>query len=62
MQICADQRQTKSAGQDRPACPPLHRFSRIPNRYFQYAEISRKFVKKFLEQALGLFQKQRSTN
>jgi len=62
MQICADQRQTKSAGQARPACPPLHRFSRIPNRYFQYGTLSRKYSKKFLEQALGLFQKKGALN
>jgi len=32
--------------QDRPACPPLHHFSRIPNLYFQYGKVSRKFLKK----------------
>jgi hypothetical protein len=57
MQICADQSQTKKRRPGPPACPPLLRFSRIPNRYFQYGKVSRKFLKKFLEQVRGLFQK-----
>jgi len=56
--------ETKSAARTArlPAAAPTIRFSRISNLYFQYARLSRKFQKKFLEQAKGLFQNQeRST-
>jgi len=42
-----------------PACPPLHQLSVFPgylNYIFNTPESPENFQKKFLEQALGLFQ------
>jgi hypothetical protein len=64
--ISADKSNTKKRGPSRPACPPLHQPSVFPGYLIYIFNTQRspeKIKKKFLEQALGLFQNQeRSTS